>query len=321
MYQHAASGFVDLRVLDARGGRCRGARAASGGTSGCGGAAAERRHAGRRGRRPARLRPRARRARADPARRAAGAVRRPRRGLRAATTATDVHAALLDGDLRRAGRRRARSAPTVVFPPSDFRYYRIRATGVKEIEVRRRRQSPRPARRSTRPAEVVVRQEERRTVIDADVGTAASRCTSSASRRRRPPSTVPSRSRLDGRQGVLRRRRRPPVPLRRGRRDALPLNSRYRYLRIRIENGDDEPLQDLRVTLRAYRDYILLAPGLRAALPRALRRPGGAAGVRLRAAARGAGTARGRRCSARSAGTRPSSRRPTRARSPSGIPG
>ena len=41
----------------------------------------------------------------------------------------------------------------------------------------------------------------------------------------------------------------------------LPLDSRYRYLRIRIGNGDDEPLRDLRVTLRAYRDYILLAPG------------------------------------------------------------
>jgi hypothetical protein len=41
----------------------------------------------------------------------------------------------------------------------------------------------------------------------------------------------------------------------------VPVHSRYRYLRIRIENGDDEPLRDLRVTLWAYRDYILLAPG------------------------------------------------------------
>ena len=53
----------------------------------------------------------------------------------------------------------------------------------------------------------------------------------------------------------------------------LPLDSRYRYLRIRISNGDDEPLRDLRVTLRAYRDYILLAPGFSPPLPRALRRP------------------------------------------------
>ena len=41
----------------------------------------------------------------------------------------------------------------------------------------------------------------------------------------------------------------------------VPINSRYRYLRIRISNGDDEPLRELRLTLRAYRDYILLAPG------------------------------------------------------------
>jgi hypothetical protein len=41
----------------------------------------------------------------------------------------------------------------------------------------------------------------------------------------------------------------------------VPLDSRYRHLRIRIGNGDDEPLRDLRLTLRAYRDYILAAPG------------------------------------------------------------
>ena len=41
----------------------------------------------------------------------------------------------------------------------------------------------------------------------------------------------------------------------------VPLNSRYRYLRIRIDNGDDPPLENLRVTLLASRNYVLLAPG------------------------------------------------------------
>ena len=100
----------------------------------------------------------------------------------------------------------------------------------------------------------------------------------------------------------------------------LPLNSRYRYLRIRIGNGDDEPLRNLRVTLRAYRDYLLLAPGF-APPYRVLY-----GGPRVRPdydfaqqpEVRGSPPSQ---CSARSAGTRPSNRPPTRARSQSSIRG
>ena len=66
----------------------------------------------------------------------------------------------------------------------------------------------------------------------------------------------------------------------------LPLESRYRYLRIRIANGDDEPLQGLAVTLRGYRDQILLAAGY-APPYRVLYGAGcGGARIRLRPAAR-----------------------------------
>ena len=93
----------------------------------------------------------------------------------------------------------------------------------------------------------------------------------------------------------------------------LPLNSRHRYLRIRIGNGDDEPLRDLRVTLRAYPDYILLAAALRAALPRALRRPSRAAGLRLRRANPTSRIARGGRKPTEARERRLRSRLPTHA--------
>ena len=67
--------------------------------------------------------------------------------------------------------------------------------------------------------------------------------------------------RLERSEGVLPGRRRPSVPVRELGQTTVPVHSRYRYLRIRIANGDDPPLQDLHVTLHAYRDYVLLASG------------------------------------------------------------
>ena len=104
MYEHAAVGFGDLRVLDARGRQVpwrpryvRGDRAAAGRDG------AERRHAGSAAVALLDFGPeRVVRERIQldvPLR----AVRRPRRGLRQQRPA-DVHAALLDGDLRRARR-------------------------------------------------------------------------------------------------------------------------------------------------------------------------------------------------------------------------
>ena len=150
----------------------------------------------------------------------------------------------------------------VVFPPSDFRYYRIRATGVKVIRGATAEAVAEAGAPVRRPAEISIEQEARRTAIEADVRYRGLwvhelRFASSTPTFDRPVDVEGS---MDGKAyfvaggGRLYR-------FGESGETTLPLNSRYRYLRIRIGNGDDEPLRDLRVTLRAYRDYILLAPG------------------------------------------------------------
>lgn len=159
------------------------------------------------------------------------------------------------------GATRAASG-TVVFPPSDFRYYRIRATGVKEIRGATAEAVVTAGAPVRRPAAIDIRQEERRTVIDADVHYRGLwvhelRFTSSTPAFDRPVNIYGS---MDGRAFFVAGGGRIYRVGGTGE-TTVPVNSRYRYLRIRIGNGDDEPLRDLRLTLRAYRDYILLAPG------------------------------------------------------------
>ena len=151
----------------------------------------------------------------------------------------------------------------VVFPPSDFRFYRIRATGVRGIRgATAEAVAAAGAPVTRRPAEISTREEGRRTVVEADLGfrrlpVHELRFASSTPAFDRPVNVYGS---MDGKAffvaggGRLYR-------FGAAGETTLPLESRYRYLRIRIGNGDDEPLRDLRVTLRAYRDYILLAPG------------------------------------------------------------
>lgn len=150
----------------------------------------------------------------------------------------------------------------VVFPQSDFRYYRIRATGVRELRGATAEAVAAAGAPVARRAEISIEQEDRRTVIEADLGyrrltVHELRFASSTPAFDRPVNVDGS---MDGTTyfvaggGRLHR-------FGESGETTVPLNSRYRYLRIRIANGDDEPLRDLKVTLRAYRDYILLAPG------------------------------------------------------------
>jgi Protein of unknown function (DUF3999) len=159
------------------------------------------------------------------------------------------------------GAARAVSA-SVVFPPSDFRYYRVRATGVATIRGATAEAVTDAAAPVERRAALAVQQRPRHTVVTADL------------RYRRLPvhelrfaSATPAFDRpvvvSGSNDGAT------FVPVGSGRlyrfgdegETTVPVQSRYRFLRIRIENGDDAPLRRLRVTLRAYRDYILLAPG------------------------------------------------------------
>ena len=159
------------------------------------------------------------------------------------------------------GVRRAVST-AVVFPPSDFRYYRVRASGVRRIRGATAQAVAEAAAPVERRARLRIRQRGRRTLVDADlryrrVPVHELRFASSTPAFDRPVEISGSN---DGRSFVI---------VGGGRlyrfgnegETTVPVDSRYRYLRIRIENGDDEPLGRLRVTLRAYRDYVLLAPG------------------------------------------------------------
>lgn len=150
----------------------------------------------------------------------------------------------------------------VVLPPSDFRYYRVRATGVTEIRGATAVAAVPAAAPVEREATLTVRRQPRHTLVEADlrfrrVWVHEVRFASSTPSFDRPVEITGSNDRRTffpagggrvhrfGRSGET----------------TVPLDSRYRYLRIRISNGDDPPLQDLRVTLRAYRDEVLLAPG------------------------------------------------------------
>ena len=261
MYEHAAPGFPDLRVLDAQGRQVPWRQRSVRGDERL--QAAQLLNAGRQGGAAVALLD------FGPER-----VVRDRIHLDVPLEPFVGRAEVYGGDDRRTFTRLSSTAiydvrgatravsTVVVFPPSDFRYYRIRATGVKEIRGATAEAVAAAGAPVQRKATIVVRQEAKRTVIDADVKyrrltVNELRFASSTPAFDRPVEVSGS---MDGKAYF---------PAGGGRlyrfgeagETTVPLNSRYRYLRIRISNGDDEPLSDLRVTLRAYRDYILLAPG------------------------------------------------------------
>ena len=245
MYQHAAPGFVDLRVLDARGRQVpwrltqrAGRRAAAGGT----GAERRRRRAARRSRSSISA-PSAscatgfsstcRSSRSSAARRCTAATTAGRFTRLSSTSIYDVR-----------GATRAVST-AVVFPPSDFRYYRIRATGVNrrfEAQPRRRWCRREPVEREAehhRASSSRGKRSSRPTSHYRGVTVHEVRFASSTPAFDRPVEITGSN---DG-QAFF--------PVGGGRlyrfgsagETTVPLDSRYRYLRIRIANGDDPPLR------------------------------------------------------------------------------
>jgi hypothetical protein len=150
----------------------------------------------------------------------------------------------------------------VVFPPSDFRYYRVRAVGVTEIRGATAAAAVPSAAPVEREATLTVRRQPRHTLVEADlrhrrVWVHEVRFASSTPAFDRPVEITGSNDRrafFPAGGGRVHR-------FGRSGETTVPLHSRYRFLRIRISNGDDPPLRDLRVTLRAYRDEVLLAPG------------------------------------------------------------
>ena len=160
------------------------------------------------------------------------------------------------------GAEPARST-AAVFPPSDFRWYRIRATGVPGVDGATAASEPRGPRLVERDARTTVTQEDRATVVIADLGhrrvpVDEVHVTSATPAFDRPVEIAGSNDgetyvvagggrvfRFDGDDSQT----------------AIPVATAHRYLRVRIDNGDDEPLRDLRVVLLADPRAVLVAPG------------------------------------------------------------
>jgi hypothetical protein len=150
------------------------------------------------------------------------------------------------------GAARARST-TAVFPPTDFRYLQLRATNVSSIEsasVSGAGQRPRPVERPARS--VKMRQEGEDTIVTLDLGyrnlpVDELELSSATARYDRPVVIAGSN---DGVHFV-------PLASARIFRFAgssaapIALGAHHRYLRVTVDNGDDEPLRGIRVAGRA----------------------------------------------------------------------
>jgi len=150
-----------------------------------------------------------------------------------------------------------------VFPPSDFRYLLVRATGISRIigaNVSGARERPRLLRRPFRS--VSRRQDGTRTVVTLDLGfrnvpVEELRIAAETARYERPVAFFGSNSR----QGF--------VPLTAARVFRFPgsgsapisIGAHHRYIRIEIDNGDDAPLRGIEVSAWSRSRTLLLEGG------------------------------------------------------------
>ncbi len=175
-----------------------------------------------------------------------------------------VRDALDDPDLRRSCAVSARST-TAVFPPTDYRFLLVQARGVSDVT------DAAVARDPTQPAVAPVRarstkrERERTTIVTLDLGYARVPIDrlSIGSRTPRYVRAVSVEGSNDGTTFI---------PLSNGEIARFPgvdlskfaLGSRHRLLRVTIRNGDDAPLERLRVTAEAMPRPLLLASGFKA---------------------------------------------------------
>jgi hypothetical protein len=160
------------------------------------------------------------------------------------------------------GAQQARST-VAVFPPSDFRYLLVRATGVNRIvgaTVSGARERPRLLRRAARS--VSLRREESRTIVTADLGFRKVpidelRIAAETGRYERPMTIY----------GSNHRQRFVPLTAARifrfpGSASApIPIEAHHRYIRIEIDNGDDPPLRGIEISAWSRSRAILLEGG------------------------------------------------------------
>jgi len=149
------------------------------------------------------------------------------------------------------GAQPARST-TVVFPRSDFRYLLLQGHDVPRIVGARVAAAPRSAPLRPVPARVRVRDEGGATVVTLDLGhrgVPVDELRVVAATRRYDRAVE-----VDGTYGRI-------VSTGAARVDRLRVSERARFIRVRIENGDDEPLRGLRVEALARPRTLLVEPG------------------------------------------------------------
>ncbi len=159
------------------------------------------------------------------------------------------------------GAERARST-VAVFPPTDFRYLSVSATGISAV-TRATVSAERPAPLLLdRPGRLAVREAGNRTIAVLDLGYGnlpvdGIRVTAATSRFDR---AVEIEGSNDGRAWAYLAGAR-VFRLADSIAAQIGVDARYRYLRLTIVNGDDEPLAGIRVTALARPRTLLLAPG------------------------------------------------------------
>jgi hypothetical protein len=160
------------------------------------------------------------------------------------------------------GARPARST-IAVFPPSDFRYLLVRATGVSRItgaDVSGARERPRLLRRPAKS--VSLRQDGRHTVVTLDLGfhnvpVDELRIAAETARYERPVTIFGSNSRQRFMPLAAARIFRFP-----GSSSApISIGAHHRYIRIEVDNGDDAPLRGIEVSAWSHSRALLLEGG------------------------------------------------------------
>jgi hypothetical protein len=161
------------------------------------------------------------------------------------------------------GAQPARST-VAVFPSSDFRYLLVRATGVSHIDgasVSGARERPRLLRRTVRS--VSGHQDGKRTIVTLDLGfrnipVDELRIAAETVRYERPVTILGSN---------FRRQRFVPLTaakiLRFPGSASVPISvgAHHRYIRIEVDNGDDEPLRGIEVSALSRSHALLLEGG------------------------------------------------------------
>jgi hypothetical protein len=160
------------------------------------------------------------------------------------------------------GAHPARST-VAVFPPSDFRYLFVRATGVSRIvgaSVSGARERPQLLRRTVRS--LSQRQDGTRTIITLDLGfrnvpVDELRIAAETARYERPVTILGSNFRQRFVPLTAARIFRFPGSVS----APIPTGAHRRYIRIEIENGDDTPLRGIEVSAWSHSRALLLEGG------------------------------------------------------------